>query len=128
MEHFIMTIDNTERLARALDPTYEEYETFMAFSTPLPCATCGAFTQWAHVARDGNQFTLTPLCPLHGLAQRTYFLGEWQENTALEEEEERASVQRFVLAMHDGQGKGEVLASIDPEDAPGFHVWKREDF
>ena len=118
-------------MERCTNPLDQDYETFLSFDTSLPCTICHALTRWGHLQRAGKewmQFMLTPTCPQHGFAQRLRFLGAYGTSTLQERHEQQESIIRFVVAMHGGTGSATAMASVNPELAPGFHVWQRDDF
>jgi hypothetical protein len=111
---------------KKIDTPISPLEFFTRIDRPIRCSEkgCERLTTWAYAEKDSGEsensdYLLSPLCFVHGLERK----GNWPDLVELHE-----IISRFVIGMHEGQGEATVIASIDPEDAPGFLIYKREDF
>ncbi len=109
----------------------EEKEFFISFDHSVYCikGDCGRLTSWGHAMYwdGGREIMLLPLCWEHGFALRDFVPTEVQQ-IAEHIKEQNASVERFVVEYHGGKGTARVIGSYDPQEVPGFTLFRLEGY
>jgi hypothetical protein len=91
-------------------------ERILRIDPPQRCVSCHRLTTVAiamPTMEGSKQLQINPECWLHG-----YF--------EVSPQEEKASVERFVVGYYHGQGSASVLKSVEVSEVPGYRPDKQE--
>jgi hypothetical protein len=85
----------------------------LKFEPVLPCEVgyrCGRATNLGRLEIEGSEYSLEPACPEHGYM--------W----ATTEEDEQASIERYVLWRHHMKGKASYIDTCPLEGIPNYEA------
>jgi hypothetical protein len=89
----------------------------LTFTPELPCnlGTCEALTSIGQLSITSDNIQLMPQCPTHGFA--------WE----CSEQEQLASVARYVNWLFDNEGTARVLRTAQVAEIPGYQPYEDQE-